>query len=137
MKLKRRICWYNINATNLDIIIKMKILASGDLHGDTRLAQSLAEKAEKEKLKELDSLKTKFYTNITHEFRSPLTLIMGPTEKLLSRDEIRNNVRIREELELIYRNERRLFKLINQLLEVRRVETGNLVLAVAEDRVLA
>ena len=86
-----------------------------------------------ERLHESDQMKLKFYTNISHEFRTPLTLILGPTEKLISRETFEDSTAVRKELELIYRNERRLFKLINQLLEVRRVETGNLKLMVAED----
>jgi signal transduction histidine kinase/ligand-binding sensor domain-containing protein/AraC-like DNA-binding protein len=86
-----------------------------------------------EKLHESDQMKLKFYTNISHEFRTPLTLIMGPTEKLLNREKYEDVAAIRQELELMYRNQRRLFKLINQLLEVRRVESGTLKLSVAED----
>ncbi|MEN8156526.1 MAG: two-component regulator propeller domain-containing protein [Bacteroidota bacterium] len=86
-----------------------------------------------EKLHESDQMKLKFYTNISHEFRTPLTLLLGPTEKLLSRENYDDVSTVKQELELMYRNERRLFKLINQLLEVRRVETGNLELAVVED----
>ncbi|MDX2430861.1 MAG: two-component regulator propeller domain-containing protein [Bacteroides sp.] len=90
-----------------------------------------------ERLHESDQMKLKFFTNISHEFRTPLTLILGPTEKLLNQEDYKNVPAIKQELELIYRNERRLFKLINQLLEVRRVETGNLRLAVTEDDLLA
>ena len=86
-----------------------------------------------EKLHESDQMKLKFFTNISHEFRTPLTLIMGPTEKLLSRKNFDDIPVVKQELELMHRNQHRLFKLINQLLEVRRVETGNLKLTVAED----
>jgi signal transduction histidine kinase/ligand-binding sensor domain-containing protein/AraC-like DNA-binding protein len=86
-----------------------------------------------ERLHESDQMKLKFFTNISHEFRTPLTLLMGPTEKLLGKEDFSDIPSVKQELELMYRNERRLFKLINQLLEVRRVETGNLQLAVAED----
>ncbi|MFO7935182.1 MAG: two-component regulator propeller domain-containing protein [Bacteroidales bacterium] len=86
-----------------------------------------------ERLHESDQMKLKFFTNISHEFRTPLTLIMGPTEKLLQYDHYSDTPKIKRELELIYRNERLLFKLINQLLEIRRVETGNLKLTVARD----
>jgi len=90
-----------------------------------------------ERLHESDQMKLKFFTNISHEFRTPLTLIMGPTEKLLQYEDYSNTPKIRRELELIYRNERRLFRLINQLLEIRRVETGNLKLAVVRDDLVA
>jgi len=86
-----------------------------------------------EKLHESDQMKLKFFTNISHEFRTPLTLIMGPTEKLLNKDRFDDVPAVRQELELMHRNQRRLYKLINQLLEVRRVEAGNLKLTVAED----
>ncbi|MEN8230498.1 MAG: two-component regulator propeller domain-containing protein [Bacteroidota bacterium] len=86
-----------------------------------------------EKLHESDQMKLKFFTNISHEFRTPLTLIMGPTEQLLHREDFSDMTAVKQELGLIYRNERRLFKLINQLLEIRRVETGNLKLTVTED----
>ncbi|HER08387.1 MAG TPA: response regulator, partial [Bacteroides sp.] len=90
-----------------------------------------------ERLHESDQMKLKFFTNISHEFRTPLTLIMGPTEKLMRQNDFGDSPKIKRELELIYRNERRLFKLINQLLEVRRVETGNLKLEVARDDLIA
>lgn len=89
-----------------------------------------------ERLHESDQMKLKFFTNISHEFRTPLTLILGPTEKLLNQEDYSDVPDVKQELEMIYRNERRLFKLINQLLEVRRVETGNLQLAVTEDDLL-
>ncbi len=86
-----------------------------------------------EKLHDSDQMKLKFFTNISHEFRTPLTLIMGPTEKLLRKNRFDDVPAVRQELELMHRNQRRLYKLINQLLEVRRVESGNLKLTVAED----
>ncbi len=89
-----------------------------------------------ELLHESDQMKLKFFTNISHEFRTPLTLILGPTEKLLNQNDYSNVPAVKQELELMYRNERRLFKLINQLLEVRRVESGSLRLAVTEDDLL-
>ncbi|MEN8157882.1 MAG: two-component regulator propeller domain-containing protein [Bacteroidota bacterium] len=89
------------------------------------------------KLHESDQMKLRFFTNISHEFRTPLTLIMGPTEQLLNSEAINSQPADREMLEMIYRNEQRLYKLINQLLEIRTVETGNLKLAVAEDDIVS
>ncbi len=106
-----------------------------DLKEANRLLEDRSEEIQQmaEKLHESDQMKLKFFTNISHEFRTPLTLLMGPTEKLLNSKDFNNTRAVKQELELMYRNERRLFKLINQLLEVRRVETGHLQLAVAED----
>ncbi len=89
-----------------------------------------------DKLHESDQMKLKFFTNISHEFRTPLTLIMGPTEKLMKEEAYEDTAKVKRQLGLIYRNEKRLFKLINQLLEIRKVETGNLGLSVAESDII-
>ena len=89
-----------------------------------------------EKLHESDQAKLRFFTNISHEFRTPLTLIMGPTENLLKKKDYSNAELIRDDISLIYRNEKRLYRLINQLLEIRRVETGTLKLTVIEDDII-
>ena len=86
-----------------------------------------------QKLHESDELKLRFFTNISHEFRTPLTLILGPTESLLSKESYSDTLRVKESLTLIYKNEKRLFRLINQLLEIRRIETGSLKLKVKEE----
>ncbi|UCH13684.1 MAG: response regulator, partial [Bacteroidales bacterium] len=88
------------------------------------------------KLHESDQMKLRFFTNISHEFRTPLTLIMSPLEKLLSKNNYLETTRVKEDLNLIYRNGKRLFRLINQLLEIRRVETGNLRLETQEDDII-
>ncbi|MFW6219079.1 MAG: tetratricopeptide repeat protein [Bacteroidota bacterium] len=73
------------------------------------------------KLRELDELKSKFFTNISHEIRTPLTLIMGPAERLLSTN---NDTRTRKSLEMILKNSELLLELINQLLDIARIEKG-------------
>ena len=72
-------------------------------------------------LKSLDELKTNFFTNISHEFRTPLTLILGPAEELATEapDTITRN-----KSELIRRNAQRLLRLINQLLDLSKLEAG-------------
>ena len=89
-----------------------------------------------EKLHESDQAKLRFFTNISHEFRTPLTLIMGPTEKLLKKKDYHEEGLVRDDLALIYRNEKRLYRLINQLLEIRHVETGTLRLSVRKDDIV-
>lgn len=85
------------------------------------------EKIKAKKLHELDMMKLRFYTNISHEIRTPLTLILGPLEKL------RNNsipeADIKGHLEVMHRNANQLNELINQLLDFRKMESGNLKLA--------
>jgi signal transduction histidine kinase/DNA-binding response OmpR family regulator len=82
------------------------------------------------KLTELDQIKTNFFTNISHEFRTPLTLILSPVQKLLKNG---NNDETHKELSIIQRNALRLTELINQLLELSKLEAGKLHLEVREN----
>ncbi len=81
-----------------------------------------------EKVEELSNVKQHFFTNISHEFRTPLTLIMGSIERLLSAQDHSDPNRLNQAYESIQRNSRRILRLINQILEVRQAETGNLEL---------
>ena len=73
-------------------------------------------------LEELDRAKTAFFSNVSHEFRTPLTLILGPLEDALARKTMGPDDRAR--LEMIHRNALRLQKLVNTLLEFTRIEAG-------------
>lgn len=88
------------------------------------------ESRETERLKKLDEFKTKLYNNISHEFRTPLTLISGPVENQLSKPHLSENDK--NELNLIKRNSKRLLNLVNQLLDLSKLETGNLKLLVGK-----
>lgn len=81
------------------------------------------EQQEAEQLKALDKLKTQFFSNITHEFRTPLTLILGPAEQVLKQAKLDESF-TRGQVELIRRNSQKLLKLINQLLDLSKIE-GN------------
>jgi len=78
---------------------------------------------EAEKLHELDEIKAHFFTNISHEFRTPLTLILGPIQRILNKTD---NENIREDANLIYRSAKKLNKLANQLLDLSRIEAGKM-----------
>ncbi|MFY0687404.1 MAG: response regulator [Cyclobacteriaceae bacterium] len=91
------------------------------------------EHLEKEKLEEVSQLKLKFFTNISHEFRTPLTLILGLTEKLKS-----NAVEEAEKesyYSKIHRNAHVLLNLVNQLLDFRKVEQGKMTIKVAKGNI--
>ncbi|GLW91106.1 SpoIIE family protein phosphatase [Actinokineospora globicatena] len=79
-----------------------------------------AQQQRAEELAELDRAKTTFFSNISHEFRTPLALIMGPVEELLDRVD----PAVREELAIVQRNGLRLGKLVNTLLDFSRIEAG-------------
>ena len=80
------------------------------------------EKRRAEALVEIDRAKTLFFSNVSHEFRTPLTLIMSPLEELLQTDDLADGVR--ENLELARRNSLRLLKLVNNLLDFAQLEAG-------------
>ncbi|WP_433362908.1 SpoIIE family protein phosphatase [Actinoplanes sp. CA-142083] len=84
-----------------------------------------AQQRRAEELAELDRAKTAFFSNVSHEFRTPLTLIMGPLEELRTRWELPDE-RIRTELDVIHRNGLRLGKLVNALLDFSRLEAGRM-----------
>lgn len=82
-------------------------------------------KFEAQKLQEVDHLKSSFFANISHEFRTPLTLILGPINMLLAKF---SDKELLQELTIMQRNARRLHRLINQLLELSKIEAGNMKL---------
>ncbi|NND33757.1 MAG: response regulator, partial [Saprospiraceae bacterium] len=85
--------------------------------------------AQSEKLKELDKLKTNLFANISHEFRTPLTLIKAPVEKL-EKDPGRELTH--EEVLMIRRNSDRLLRLVNQLLDLAKIDASSLKLDLSE-----
>ncbi|MDO6519368.1 hybrid sensor histidine kinase/response regulator transcription factor [Zobellia uliginosa] len=89
-------------------------------------SELLLEKREKEQMKELNNLKLQFFTNISHEFRTPLTLISGPIKDIISNNTI--SVDIRKKAKIIKRNSDKLIHLIDELITFRKLEKGGLVL---------
>lgn len=95
-----------------------------------RLANSLEmEKMQHEQDRKIAELKFQFFTNISHEFRTPLTLILAPLKEILSKG---NRSQLTEEvsgkIQIVQKNADRLMKLVNQLLDFRKAETGNMKL---------
>jgi signal transduction histidine kinase/ligand-binding sensor domain-containing protein/DNA-binding response OmpR family regulator len=78
------------------------------------------ERTQRQKEIEVAQIKEDFFTNVTHEFRTPLTLIIGPLENLISK--YKEDTFLRGQVEIIYRSANRLLRLINELLDVRKVE---------------
>ncbi|WP_263259608.1 ATP-binding protein [Pseudomonas oryzihabitans] len=86
------------------------------------------ERRRAEQLAELDRAKTAFFSNASHEFRTPLTLMLGPLEDMLARPDRADGEPAvsRQELELIQRNGQRLLRLVNSLLDFSRMEAGRM-----------
>ncbi len=95
----------------------------------------LLEKTHNEKLHELDVLRTKFFINISHDLRTPLTLIREPLDVLLQNKKLGRDVE--EKLQLIRRNVKRLNYLIEQLLDVRKAESGKLIAKLNKDDIVS
>ena len=79
------------------------------------------------KLKEMDQIKSRFFANISHEFRTPLTLIMSPLEEMISGCPDKKQ---RENFKVMYRNSQQLLRYINQLLDLSRIDSGKMKLQV-------
>jgi PAS domain S-box-containing protein len=93
----------------------------------TSLAEARAylhEKRRAEELAELDRAKTTFFSNVSHEFRTPLTLLLGPLEELLARHPDQLDAGGRQLVSMAHRSGLRLSKLVNTLLDFARIEAG-------------
>ncbi len=78
------------------------------------------ERYERKKLEELDKMKSEFFSNISHEFRSPLSLIINPLEKLIKDDDIPDKKK--EKISLVLKSSNRLLKLTNELMDFSKIE---------------
>ncbi|MFT3935433.1 MAG: two-component regulator propeller domain-containing protein [Chitinophagaceae bacterium] len=83
------------------------------------------QKQEAERMHQLDMLKIRFFTNVSHEFRTPLSLILTPLDKIIRQA---NDADQRKQFQLIHRNARRLLNMVNQLLDFRKMEVQELKL---------
>ena len=98
----------------------------------TRNKKAMAmDKFKAQQLKELNDYKLQFFTNIAHEFRTPLTLILGPVASLLHKN---TDAAEQKQLKTIYSNSLRLQKLIDELIQFRKIESGkdNLVISTVD-----
>jgi PAS domain S-box-containing protein len=82
------------------------------------------ERRRAEALAEIDRAKTSFFSNVSHEFRTPLTLMLGPLQDLLAKEPGALPREVRGELEVVSRNGARLLRLVNALLDFARIEGG-------------
>ncbi|TDW97587.1 two-component regulator propeller domain-containing protein [Dinghuibacter silviterrae] len=105
-------------------IIGVLALARNILIERTRMKFRLEqERKEAQNMHELDMMKIRFFTNVSHEFRTPLSLILAPLEKLIKQEGTGA-----AQFQLMYRNARRLLNLVNQLLDFRRMEVQEFTL---------
>lgn len=92
---------------------------------------------EKTKKEELQNLKLEFFTNVSHEFRTPLTLIKGPLDVLKKRGRDLNPENFNEQLRLMEKNTNYLLRLVNQLLDFRKMNQGKTTLVMRHSNIVA
>lgn len=86
-----------------------------------------------EKFKEMDRLKSHFFANISHEFRTPLTLILGPVKQII--ENITDN-KMKQKLHLVNKNANKLLELVNQLLDLSKLEAEKMTLNITEENLV-
>jgi len=124
--------WRTFYAYLFYVLAAGGILLYSRYRGVTRMRRKFRleqERAEVQRMQELDRMKLKFLTNLSHEFRTPISLIMGPAEELLTDERDKGS---KDKLFMIRRNARRLLNLVNQLLDFRKMEEQELRLLPAE-----
>ena len=124
--------WYLSTWAYLGYLLFGLLLCAGiityAIHTYRLKRQRMIKKMERQKKEEVYESKLRFFTNITHEFCTPLTLIQGPCEKILTHD--KTDIYTKRYANMIQQNVEKLNSLIAELLEFRRLETGNKMLSI-------
>ena len=90
--------------------------------------EMIMERREAERIHELDAMKLRFFTNISHEFRTPLTLIIGLLERLMRMKGKQRRSELVQNYHILQRNAKRLLRLINQIMDIRKLDENRLQL---------
>ncbi|TXE13914.1 response regulator [Seonamhaeicola algicola] len=104
--------------------------------GTTRKHQLELDQLEKEQKEELQKIKLEFFTNISHEFRTPLTLIKGPLDYLLTSNTTKDNEVVQEQAQIMLKNTNYLLRLVNQLLDFRKINQGKMRLVIRNTEII-
>jgi signal transduction histidine kinase/DNA-binding response OmpR family regulator/ligand-binding sensor domain-containing protein len=97
------------------------------------MEKSVQLEEQSEKLKEMDKIKSRFFANISHEFRTPLTLIMSPLEEMISESQDKKQ---KEKYKVMLRYSQQLLTYINQLLDLSRFDSGKMKLQAAQQNIV-
>lgn len=115
--------WWSISLYTLIVLVVILGIRRYEMNRLNLRNELELEKVTTDSLRNLDQLKTYFFANISHEFRTPLTLILGQVQSVMS-----SGIEIREKskLQVANRNAKRLLKLTNELLDLSKLESGNM-----------
>jgi len=121
----------------LALLILIIYFIRKEMKNRLRLKQELVtEKVNRERDIKLNNEKLRFFTNISHELRTPLTLILGPAKQLLEESNNNSSDYQKSRFNLIHQNASRLLNLVNQVLDFRKAQTGELKLKVSKTDIL-
>jgi signal transduction histidine kinase/ligand-binding sensor domain-containing protein len=127
--------WFNVLLLMIAILLVVIIIRWRDYlakKNQEHLEQEVSERTQTiqeqaKKMEKLDKVKTRFFSNITHEFRTPLTLIIGPLEQLITQPKTKST----EKLNGVLKNAQHLLTLINQMLDLSKIESGEMRIALS------
>jgi len=130
--------YFFIGAVVLEIIVFSTVVSyQNKLSSELRLLSEVAlekERIERVNLEEIDQLKSRFITNITHEFRTPLTIILGYVNNL--KPIINKHTEEKDQLAIIEKNGKNLLGLVNQMLDLAKIEQGKLFVTYESDNIV-
>lgn len=116
--------------------LRTERLKKGKVFLERQVAERTFElKQKNEQIVEMERMKTRFFTNVSHEIRTPLSLISGPLDNLLKKEQ--EDETSRNWLSMIKRNSIRLLQLVNQLLDISKLDAGKMKLVLEEADVVA
>ena len=134
-------CYQNIQLGYLGIALLFVVLLIGVYRFQKNKfilrSQSIIENQEAKRLKEMDEFKTRLYTNITHEFRTPLTVILGLSEQISDNLEQLPTETTKEHLGLISSNGKNLLLLINQILDLSKLESSSMMVDLVQTDIIS
>lgn len=126
-----------LQRNNDDLETKQKLIEGQNQKLESQNKEIVSQRDEviklNDKLKLVSQLKLSFFTNISHEFRTPLTLIIGPIEKLLKEKGLTQEAK--STLQVMNRSAQRLLHLINQIMDFRKIEKGRMELRVSKGNI--
>jgi signal transduction histidine kinase/ligand-binding sensor domain-containing protein/DNA-binding response OmpR family regulator len=129
--------WYAILAYILFVLMIFALIIRVSMKQERLKNEADMEHVKFEQEKQINEYKLRFFTNISHEFRTPLSLILAPLNEIMRNEKHSLSRTVLKKLAMVEKNANRLLKLVNQLIEFRKVEAGKVKLEAAEQDIVA
>ncbi|MCF0209633.1 MAG: HAMP domain-containing histidine kinase, partial [Bacteroidaceae bacterium] len=126
--------WYNHWLAWLVYLVLFSLLCYKGVQYGRQWLRTKNELKEHQHMDELNKSKLQMFTNISHEIRTPMTLIISPLEKLMKDDRDEANRRL--SYDTMHRNASRILNLVNQLMDVRKIENGKMILSLSRQDII-